>query len=284
MIRSEKVTVKDFLTYKSNPRQRNTEDRAEKAKKDHLVKWIDEHSVFFVAELPNGERYLCDAHTRQYLIQTGHFPKADLPKYLIAIVVDAKNLKEVEDKYRYFDSSKAGETASDKNYSAMKSLGHTFKSARLQKPTDLGAIPTVCCEGVKSGDQDTWMKLWKKELIKFDNYDIPKGSAKGVGKTLTAGVIAASVQLISNGYDVKDFLLKVRNDEGKKDRSQKCGVQHLVEWLTTTEEKTSGAIGYKNVAEKTLACFSLYESGKLQTRFPKLTKGFRKKYVKIKKP
>ena len=284
MIRSEKITIEEFLTYKENPRQRNTVTHAEDAKKDHLAEWVDEHGVVFVAELPSGKRYLLDAHTRQYLIETGHFSKADLPKHLIAIVVDAKDLKEVEDKYRYFDSNKSNETASDKNYSAMKSLGYDFKSERLQKPTDLGAIPTVCCEGVKNSDHDTWMKLWKKEIIKFDNYDIPKGAARGVGKTLTAGVIAASVQLISNGYDVRDFLLKIRNDEGDKVQTKKCGVQHLVDWLTTTEEKTSGAAGYRNVAEKTLACFSLYESGKMQARFPKLTKKMSKKYTKVKKP
>ena len=284
MIRTELITLEQFLTYKDNPRQRNTKQRAEWAKKKHLAKWCEEHGVIFVSELPSGTRYINEGHTRQFLIREGHFPTSDLPEKLIAIVVSASNLEEVAEKYRYYDSRDTVEQASDKNFSSMRALGHKFKSERFQKPTDLGAIPTVCCEGVANGDQDTWMKLWLDEIIELDNYNIPKGTAKGVGKTLTAGVLAAAVQLISNGYDVKDFILKVRNDGGSKQGSKKCGVQHLVDWITTTDEKTSGAKGYPNVADKTLACFDLYYNGNMQTKLPKLTKPLRKKYVKIKKP
>ena len=280
---TEYISTRQFLSYKPNPRQRNTILRADFAKNKHLKKFLPHHAVVHVSQLSNGIRFLADGHTRQLLMRSGHFRPIDMPQKFIAIVQIAKDMDEVAEHYRYYDSSNSVERPTDKNYSAMKSQGYEFKSKRFQKPTDLGAVSQICCEGVHRGDTDTWMQLWRDEIIELDNYNIPVGSKSGVGKTLRAPVIAASLMLINRGYDVKEFLMDIRNDGGTKSGSKKCGVKHFVDWILKTDEKTSGGGGYPNVAEKTIACFDLYNSGRMRTQCPKLTKNMIAKYVKIKK-
>ena len=282
----ERITMQQFMSYKTNPRQRDTEERVKDAKLNrarmgHLKKFMPHHAWIHASDL-NGIRYLADAHTRQLLIKEKHFPSSDLPTHFHAMVESAKDMDEVEDHYRYYDSPACVEQASDKNFSAARSLGYKFKSERFKKLTGLGAIPQVCCRGVKNADTDVWMSLWMDELMKLDGYDLPKGNKKGVGKTITAPVLAATVMLINRGYYVKDFLMKIRDDDGDKKGSRKCGAQHFVDWITTTDERTSGGGGYPNVAEKTIACFDLFYKGKMQVKLPKYTKDMETKYTKIK--
>ena len=280
--RAEEISLEQFMSYDENPIQRPTRVRAKIAKKKHLKTFKAPHAVIMVGEYPNKERVLIDGHTRRECIRDEHFPPADVPKTFLANIFSINDSDEAEELYHYFDNKLSVELASDKNYSVMKGLGYEFKSEKFQKPTDLGAVPQLCCEGVKNGDTSGFMKL-RKELIELDRYDMPKGTQKGVGKILTAPVIAASLQLINRGYDVKDFLMKIRNDGGIKSGSKKCGIQHFVDWYTTTKEKTSGAGGYPNVAEKAIACFDLYCADRMQVQCPKLTKTMEKKYMKIKK-
>ncbi len=273
----KKIKIAEYLEINDNPRQRNTELRAKTAKRKHLSEWSPAHELISVSRLPCGEMYLNDGHTRRFLIEEGHFDDDSLPKHVWAFIIDVENEEQAAENYKCYDSKESVEQASDMNYSTMKELGHVFKSERFQKPSDLGAVNAVCCDGSAVTRED-WMSLWFDEIIELDEYDIPKGSARGVKKTVTAGFISGCLMLIGREYDVKDFILAVRGNLGSKSGGKKCGVQHFCDWITNTEEKTSGYEGYLNVMRKTLSCFDLWYRDHMQTKLPGYSKRIKEKY------
>lgn len=276
------ITLEQYLEILDNPKQRNTELRAKSAKKKHLSEWHPAHS-FVSASLFEGKLYLNDGHTRRELIRQGHFSPEDLPETYHLAVIECDRYEDVCDNYDCYDSKSAVESASDTNYSLFKHLGHEFKSQRFQKPTDLGAIHSLACDGTVVTRED-WVRAWFSEVVELDRFDIPAGTAKGVGKTLTAGAIAAAVMLIHRGYGdkVRQFILDVRADRGEKKGQSRDGVQLFVEWILSTGEKTSGYLGYKNVAEKFIVCFDLWLKGHRRCSIPTATKKLLSKYLVIK--
>lgn len=267
-----KMTFEELKNLLDNPIQRNTSVRAEKAKKGHLKEWLPVHGLTFAAsQLPDGTIYLSDGHTRVYLIKSGHFSKADLPEYFTVLVQPAKDLDEVMSHYGHFDSDDAAEVVGDKNFSAFKAIGYNPQSVRFQKGTDLSCISSLLCEGVRAKDRKTWLNMWIKELIMLDSFHIPVGSVRGVGKTVTAPFIAAMCQCLAAGCDpcdVKDFIMKVRNDNGIQRGNTRDGVSSFVRWYTTTEKAKSGGAGYPVTQEYALRCFLMYEKGSISAEIP----------------
>lgn len=285
----EEVALKDYLSFHDNPRQRNTVMRAKDAKKKHLAKWREHFRLIQVAELPNGQRYLIDAHTRRYLIKSSHFQQKDLPNKFFAYIIPAKNYKEVEELYESCDSTSAVEKKRDAMYSTMKSLGYIFQSDRFQAPSLFGCVAVLNCSNVKSGDYESWMSLWYEELIVLDKFRLPKGNKAGKGGpvVITATAIAGALQLINKGYadEVHAFLLDLQTDNGTKKGTSRCGVQCLIEWMATADiAKGGGAIAYPVILDKFMVAFNMYIN---KGRAPSIsnkqyTKAMRKKYECIK--
>jgi hypothetical protein len=266
------MTFEELKNLLDNPIQRDTPEHAEKAKKTHLKKWLPVHGLTFAAsQLPDGTIHLSDGHTRVYLIEDGHFNKADLPKHFTVLVIPAKDLDEVESHYGWYDSDNAKEDVGDKNFSAFKGIGYEPRSTRFRKGNDLSCIPSLLCEGVRAKDRKTWLNMWIKELIMLDSFDIPVGAAKGVGKTVTAPFIAAMCQCLAaecDPSDVKDFIMKVRNDDGIQRGNTRDGVSSFVRWYTTTEKAKSGGAGYPVTQEYALRCFLMYQKGTIESAIP----------------
>lgn len=262
---SKDFTIDQWLQCHDNPRQRNTELRAGRAKKKHLCNWKSVHNSIAISKL-NGEYYLNDSHTRRYLYEEGHFDGCEMPTHLQAFVIECDTIEEVVENYKCYDAKQAVEKASDEYYSQMKELGYVFKSKRFEEPTSLGAIQTVCCDGTIQNTEE-WMTAWFEELKILDGYMLPKGNTS-VGTTVTAGLFAACVMLINQNYDVKDFILDIRNDMGQKKGSKRCGVDWFIKFILNPEENTSGYNGYKNVAKTAIACFHLYLNDKMSARMP----------------
>lgn len=271
-----RVTLEELKSFLENPKQRNTAHRAETAKKHWLKTWHHHHGMTFAAsQMPDGSIILADGHTRRHLIETGHFPSSVLPKYFTVLLHPATSFDEVMGHYDLYDSSDCVERASDKNYSALRSLGYRPQSERFQKTTDLGCIHSLLCEGVKSSEREVWLNLWLEEIIAIDQMDIPLGSVTGVGKTVTAPFIAAMCQCLAAGYnieDVKDFTLKVRADEGVQKGSKRDGVSHFVRWYTTTDLQKSGGSGYHVTRNYAIRCFLMYVKSQIKTSITPFTR------------
>ena len=285
----EEVSLSDYKSFHENPRQRNTALRAKDAKRKHLSKWREHFRLIQVAELPSGQRYLIDAHTRRHLIKSGHFSAKDLPNTFYAYVIPAKNRKEVEQLYDSCDSTSAVEKKRDAMYSTMKSLGYVFQSDRFQAPSLFGCVAPLNCKDVKSGNYKEWMTLWYEELKVLDGFRLPKGNKAGKGGTnvITAAAIAATLQLINRGYadEVHSFLLDLQTDNGCKKGTQRCGVQCFIEWMGTAEiVKGGGATSYPIILEKFMVAFDMYiKNGRKDSiNSKKYTKPMRKKYECIK--
>ena len=283
------VSLRDYMSFHDNPRQRNTVMRAKDAKKKHLSKWQEHFRLIQVAELPTGQRYLIDAHTRRYLIESGHFPSKSLPNNFYAYVIPAKTRKEVEELYESCDSTSAVEKKRDAMYSTMKSLGYIFQSDRFQAPSLFGCVATLNCENVESGDYHAWMSLWYEELKVLDGFCLPKGNKAGKGGpvVITATAIACTLQLINRGYadEAHAFLIDLKTDNGTKKGTSRCGVQCFIEWMATADiVKGGGGVAYPIIRDKFMVAFDMYINEKkapsINSRH--FTKVLRKKYECIK--
>lgn len=258
-IEVRKITLREWNAFGNNPKQRNTKHHFEEAKHKHLKSLKLKHTEITAGIWPDGKVDLGDSHSRRYGFNVGHFTEDMLKELtgdglITALLYPINNEEELKELYDQCDSRDCVEQSSDKIYSALRELEYVPKSDRFQKPSGFGSVSQLCCAGEIEETID-WVKLWLPELKIFDDFNIPPGR----GVALSSGVIAACMMLILNedvdNDEVRDFMASVRNDGGKKEGESRDGVQWLVEYVKHTSDKTSGFVGYGNVAQKTLACF-----------------------------
>ena len=122
------MTPQDWAEVSNNPRQRNTEDHARRAK--HLLAYSPEHPIVKMAVLPDGRRFKLDGHTRSYLWSTG---VVEAPKWVMVDVFRCRTLKDVEMLYEHYDNRLAAENARDVLAGAARKLGLEFNTTLMRQ-------------------------------------------------------------------------------------------------------------------------------------------------------
>lgn len=125
----ERITMEleDWISVRDNPRQRDTERHAERAR--HLLIPSPTHHVVSAARLPSGELVKLDGHTRCFLWENARIPQ---PKTLEVDVYDVPSLVAAGELYVTFDSAGAMETLTDQVYGACRQKGVEFESQLLK--------------------------------------------------------------------------------------------------------------------------------------------------------
>jgi hypothetical protein len=112
------MTPAEWSAIPGNPRQRNTEERARRAK--HLLTPSLDQQAVKMAVLPDGRRFKVDGHTRDLFWQQ-HAELA--PAELWVTVYHAADLAQVVELYDHCDNQAALETATDKVFGSFRELG-----------------------------------------------------------------------------------------------------------------------------------------------------------------
>jgi len=129
-VRLEVMPMDVFLSHPECDTQRDTEGRAAKAFRSHLKLESPLHGLVFIAELPEGDRYIIDACTRRYLWQEG---KKKALENIVAYTVLCDSLEEARQFYFQLDSSSAVDRSADVAFGLLRASHIAAKSELVRR-------------------------------------------------------------------------------------------------------------------------------------------------------
>ncbi len=247
-----KMLTEDWIAVKDNPIQRDTERHAAKAK--HLMTPHPTHSFVFAAELPGGKLIKLDGHTRALLWKRKQVPA---PMQVNVGVIPAKDMEEVEQLYKDFDSREALETNRDKVFGAFNRHNFEPQSALLQygNITYAMRISYSVLNGMATGsaargsgkkvseraaiinkaDVYKMINEFSYELHALDAFNLRQGQISG-------GIMAAFIlSYRRHGHKVTPFWTGVFGGKGRKIDGQMDGIQALLELVMARKGNYGGS-------------------------------------------
>lgn len=260
-----KMLVEDWIKVTPCPIQRDTEKHAAKAK--HLLTPHPTHSFVSAAELPSGKLVKLDGHTRALLWKRKDVPP---PIQVNVAVIPVKDMEEVEQLYKDYDSREALETQRDKVSGAFNRHNFEPQSGLLQAGNltyslriSYGMLIGMTSSGASSGGStsrsgpkanakakaDTYMMIdeFSYELHALDGLNITQGGA-------SAGVIAAFiVSYRKYGHKVTPFWVGVFGKGGSKSHGQMDGIQALCELILDRKGRYGGTAAADMCARSLMA-------------------------------
>lgn len=280
MAHSKKMLVSDWIKVRPNPIQRDTEKHALKAK--HLRVPHPTHSVVHMAELPNGDAYKLDGHTRALLWSR---KEIEAPMQVTAVVYPVKTMAEVEQLYQDFDSRDALETTADKvsgaynkhNFDPQSPLlqyGSIVQALRLAQGVLLGgSVKTSAASG--SGNRTTprqkevskatvysMINEWSYELHALDGFGLRQGQ-------ITAGIIGAFlISFRRYGHDVTRFWTGVFANQGNKLGSEMDGIEAVSQLIAISKGKGWSKMKTADMAARSLMAVEKWRKDELMGRMP----------------
>ena len=263
------MSIEEWIKIKGCPIQRNTERHAKRARDKHLKTSSITHQRVSAAQLPNKTLYKIDGHTRALLWEDGSltpdFKTVKVDVYMV------KNLSEINELYKHFDSAYATESSLDKLHGAYRLYDFKPESPLLQN----GGINTAVS------------MCYKQRLTSVNVYDaidpfIP--AMKIIDNCMfsvsrfPAGLISAMLLTIfRHGEDAIEFWKKYYNDEGVKYNKERDGVQALNDTILSIRAKgklSSNRVNIIDICGKAISCFYAYKDGKTYTGSVKSTDPF----------
>jgi hypothetical protein len=249
----EILTAPEWISIKENPRQRDTETRAARAK--HLRELHPAHCMVNMARLPNGDSYKLDGHTRAHLWAKG---APEGPATIYATVWECANIGQVKDLYGTFDSKAAVETVGDQVFGAVRDERCAFESELLGSNRFAGIMRVatdLLFDHAYSRDQTIYQLLeyWLPELRLLDECNPSRRRFHtGVGA-------AALVTLRRFGPNAQDFWKSFAKGGGVKMNGERDGVQALEERLESIRNQRT-LTGRGNVTRVLRICLSAFDA------------------------
>lgn len=250
----EEMSAESWVLVRDNPRQRDTETRAKRAK--HLRLPHPTHSRVNMARLPNGDTYKLDGHTRAYLWATGDLTP---PPKVYADVWACRNLDEAKGMYGTFDSRAAVENVSDMVFGAVRENGVAFSSELLKSQRFAGGmrIATTLLLGFGHSSEQTVYDLfeyWLPELALLDDCDPTR-------KRFHTGIMAAALLTFRRyGPEASAFWKSFAIGGGIKINQMRDAVQALEERMDRirADKKLCGSGNVHTVVRIALSAFDSY--------------------------
>lgn len=282
MAHVKKMLVEDWIKVPPNPIQRDTEKHAAKAK--HLLTPHPTHSVVHAAELPNGKLYKLDGHTRALM-----WKRKDIvpPVQVTALIYPAKDMDEVEQLYKDFDSRDALETQRDKvagafnrhNFEPQSGLllaGNVTFALRMATGILTGLTAKTSSSGtshsrgpeekksvVMKKDIYGMLNEWTYELHALDGFGLGQGGA-------TAGVVAAFlVSYRKYGHKLTPFWQGVFGGTGTKAAGQMDAIQALSELIMQRRGKAYGGQSTADLCARSLMAVEKYLAEEMLSSIPR---------------
>lgn len=278
MAHTKKMLVKDWISVRPCPIQRNTEKHAAKAK--HLREFSPEHAVVHAAEL-DGKLIKLDGHTRALLWKR---KEIEAPVQLEVIVYPVKTMAEVEKLYQHFDSRDALETTIDKVSGAYNKYDFEPQSGLLQSGNLVSALRM--CQGVlmggsvktaqaTGGDNRTPRQKiiakatvyelvgeWKYELQTLDGFGLRHGQ-------ITAGIIGAVILSYRKyGHEVTKFWQGVFANKGNKTGAEMDGIEAVSQLIAIGKGRTWTKMKMADTAARALMALEKFRKDELLGRMP----------------
>lgn len=251
------MTSQEWMEVYDNPIQRNTELHAKKARNQHLKTASPTHARVSAAQMPSGEIYKLDGHTRSLLWQEGAL---EAPHILYVDMYHVDYLQQVEDLYKQFDNSGAVEGSSDKLHGAFRLHGFSPKSALLAHGGVTSAIQLLNMDNGHSREPFniyTQITPWIKTLRDIDAMQFSNSH-------FVAGLLAAMMLTTRvYGSEVLDFWKGLAEDEGTKINGKRCPIQALSDLINERriKKQLGGRYNMLEIASKATSCVEMWRTG-----------------------
>lgn len=188
-----KKTPEFWTCVQNNPRQRNTEEHADRIEA-YLQKVTDQHAVVAAAQLPDGTLIKLDGHTRGQLWEQNRIP---VPVTVYIQIYPARDLDHAGEMYDLYDNKITTKHAKDGIFGAFREAGVTMRSPFMAKCRLASALRNVCefARGESTRGRNGWdvraaTLEWISELVSLDNLLVETGTG-GSPARLHSGVVGA---------------------------------------------------------------------------------------------
>lgn len=251
------MTAAEWAGVTDNPRQRDTESRANRAV--HLQSPHPSHCKVNMARLPGGQNYKLDGHTRSFMWSTGRVAP---PPVLYVDVWDCRTLTDAKLLYETFDSKAAVESTSDQVFGAKRDQNISFTSTLLKGGKFAAGMrfAEACLHGSPSAKAMSiydLLKSWKKELELFD-------LCEPNGRRFHTGIVAAALLCFRRyGDEASDFWGNFASGTGTKANGVTDAVQALEERMESRrlENRIQGQNNYLEIVGIAISAFERYRHG-----------------------
>jgi hypothetical protein len=166
------MSIAQWAEVSDNPRQRDTERRAEFGRRNHLAEYHKTHDYVYAAVLKGDVFCKLDGHTRSYLWSRGDLDPPPSGQVQV-LLIDVINKQEAMDIYDELDSIKAFKRVSDRVFGATREHGFRLRSSLLNG-CKFGTQIKLAETGTYSGDAWSLIKRWKATLLDLDALNLPK--------------------------------------------------------------------------------------------------------------
>ena len=191
------MSVQEWINIPDNPRQRNTERRAQSAARGHLSEYCPIHRYVYAAVKDGNVLCKLDGHTRAYLWHEGIL---DLPTDSIVevLLINVTGLADAKRVYDQLDSPSAVCKPADTIFGATRENNFSLHSPMLRGCRFTTQLK-VATTGTKfSGDPYAMIKEWKPYLIELDKLNL-----SDTYSTLTAVMFCVSAKTIHRTYHAR---------------------------------------------------------------------------------
>lgn len=247
------MTIEEWAAVPGNPRQRNTEAHA-KVALAWLTRFSPTHLDVAMAELPNGNRFKLDGHTRDYSWTRNLIPRP--PQPLRVRVYPVRNLAEVLELYTHFDNAKVAESTGDRTFGAMREIGFQAHGAFLGRCRfSRGVRAASAYAGGMIADHETrgvaeydLLPPWRAELELLDALDPDV-------RTFPGPLVSAFLLTCRRrAGKAQDFWLRYKGKEGRREGKQRDPVQALLELMMMNTNSRAKLQNYEMCGRAISAC------------------------------
>lgn len=264
LAKSERFSMHDWVYgFETNPRQRETENRADRVNKTYLAKPSLDHLFVNGAICKEDENfYKLDGHTRAELWSTGKLAAFD--DHVIVNLLVLETLEEVKDHYTHYDSAGAVEKPSEKAQGSIREQGLMMESGFFSS----GQF-TNCCR-VALGFFNTgncpyniyeMAGILKNFLPKADHlFTLRKNSRKAPMDQGMSG--AMLLTLMADPAAAEAFWTLYMTDGGIKDAQGRDAVLALRDRAADKNTKHGGDAGIRDAANAAISAFHHWKNNK----------------------
>lgn len=229
-------TVEQWAAVEPNPRQRDTEARARKAK--HLRVLLPIHAHTNMAVLPDGREIKADGHTRALMWTTGQTDR--VPEAVFALAHPCRDMGEVTDLYMAFDSPAAVDNITDLLFGLCHEQGIVFESEFLNVyrfASGMAAAQQLYFGSLAYIREKVpeVLKLWTPQLLMLDKCGPTQH------KFSTPATTGALLLLRAYGEAGQKFLNAFQHEQGTKGDGKMDAVQALHEYILNFKKPYSRA-------------------------------------------
>ena len=248
------MTPAQWAAVEDNPIQRDTEEHAKKALRNHLKKPSSAHRHVHAARLPNGKLVKLDGHTRSLLWQQGRLMA---PEVVEVALHEAADLKEVIELYKHFDNEGSTENATDRLSGAYR-LHAVKPSGRLLVSGGISSALNIIDQSQRPIYE--LVEEWKGELELLDALNATKRAMPSVL------IAAALVTFRKHGLRALQFWTLYCTGAGSRIDGKSCGVDELTRIVADLRARkilaTGGNAARREQAGRAISCCEAWLNGR----------------------